>query len=53
MIFSLFVSTLLVFAEISSAAIMTDSWAVKIRDPGTEEADALAKKHGFINQGLV
>ena len=53
MVSSLLVSILLVFAESVSAAFMTNSWAVEIHDTRKEEVDLLAKKHGFINLGLV
>ena len=51
---SLLLATLLVLAsEFSSAAIMTNSWAVQIQNAGKEDADVLAEKHGFVNLGPV
>ncbi len=39
-------------ATLCAATSMTNSWAVQVQD-GWEAAEALAKKHGFVNLGLV
>lgn len=38
--------------RIDAAEIYTNTWAVQING-GLEEADRIAKEHGFINQGNV
>ena len=46
----LFVVVVVVLVGRECAASMTNSWAVQLR---VGDADALAKKHGFVNLGLV
>jgi len=36
----------------NAAEVYTNTWAVQI-DGGPEEADRIAREHGFINQGNV
>ena len=37
---------------IDAAEVYTNTWAVQIKG-GTEEADRIAREHGFINHGNV
>ena len=49
------VALLLVFAATAAATkgrLYTNSWAVEVRG-GTEKAEELAHRHGFVNLGQV
>lgn len=48
-----FVVLMLIVCGESNAVTVTNSWAVEIRTGGKAAADALAKKYGFLNKGLV
>jgi len=47
------VAVVVAYREFSTATRYTNSWAVEIREGGSEAADNLAHKYGFENYGQV